>query len=157
MAAHAGNKYALGNTGGRPPKFDTVEALEERIIDYFESLIPESIKRVIENEDGEEETIKEMQLPEPPTITGLALFLGFCDKKSLYDYRKKEEFSYSIRRALTVVENHYETTLNYKSPTGAIFALKNMDWADKTEVEHSGNLQFNVPSGKSDTKSDDIE
>lgn len=144
MPAPKGNLYALGNKGGKPPIYKTAEELQLQINAYFESLVPEPIKRIVEDEDGEEKEIEEQGFPTPPTITGLALFLGFCDKKSLYDYRKKEEFGYLIKRALMVVENHYEMTLNYKSPTGAIFALKNMDWHDKSEVEVTNINPLNI-------------
>jgi hypothetical protein len=36
--------------------------------------------------------------PEHATITGLALFLGFESRNSLYDYESKEEFSGIIKR-----------------------------------------------------------
>lgn len=128
MAAAQGNKYALGNNGGRPPKFSDVTELDNKIANYFASLEPEA-----SDED-------EIPMPIAPTVTGLALFLGFADKSSLYDYRRHEnhEFSHCIKRALLVIENHYENRLNYQSPTGAIFALKNMNWSDKSEVEHTG-------------------
>ena len=36
-----------------------------------------------------------------------------------------------------MVESEYESMLESKSVTGAIFALKNMKWKDKTEVEQT--------------------
>lgn len=127
MAAPKGNKYAIGNNGGRPPVYDSPDKLHEKIIEYFDSLIPEST-------EGES---KEQAIVQFPTVTGLALYLGFADKSSLYYYRdkKEKEFSYPIKRALLVIENHYETGLNYKGATGAIFALKNMKWTDKSELD----------------------
>lgn len=74
------------------------------------------------------------------TITGLALYLGFCDRQSLYDYEKKPEYSCMIKEARLRVESCYEATLYTKNPTGAIFALKNMGWKDKQETEHSGTM-----------------
>lgn len=79
---------------------------------------------------------------EKPTVTGLALALGFCDKSSLYDYAKKEEFSHSIKKALLIVENGYEKALRGEAAAGPIFALKNFDWKDKHEVEQSGGLNL---------------
>ena len=35
MAAPVGNKYALGNNGGRPRIYNTPEELEKKIQDYF--------------------------------------------------------------------------------------------------------------------------
>lgn len=64
MAAPKGNKYALGNNGGRPPHYKTVEELQSAINDYFEGA------------------------PDKPTVTGLAYFLGFESRHSIYDYKK---------------------------------------------------------------------
>ncbi len=80
---------------------------------------------------------------EKPTITGLCLALDFDSKDTLYAYRDKEEFSYSIKKALLIVENGYEKALRENAPTGSIFALKNMGWKDKSEVEQSGGLSIN--------------
>lgn len=79
------------------------------------------------------------------TITGLALALGFESRQSFYDYEKREDYSYIIKMARLRVENSYELRLmTQQSPTGAIFALKNMGWKDKVETEHSGNAGFTV-------------
>lgn len=74
----------------------------------------------------------------PATITGLAFYLGFESRQSFYDYEKKEDFSYIIRRARLMVECEYEKKLSGNSPTGSIFALKNMGWSDRQEIAHSG-------------------
>jgi hypothetical protein len=85
--------------------------------------------------------------PEPITITGLALYLGFESRQSFYDYEKRDGYSYIIKRARMRVENAYEHRLDSKNPTGPIFALKNMGWSDKQDItqsiEHSGNIGFN--------------
>jgi hypothetical protein len=75
-----------------------------------------------------------------PTVTGLTLYLGFADKTTLYDYLKREEFSHSIKKALTRIENALEQKLENNSVAGIIFALKNMGWKDKQELEHSGEM-----------------
>ena len=68
-----------------------------------------------------------------PTITGLALFLGFNSRQSMLDYEKKEEFSCTIKNARLRIEHEYEKQLHLDKCTGAIFALKNFGWKDKTE------------------------
>lgn len=131
MAAPKGNKYALGlTTNGQPPKYETPEQFSEKINDYFESLTV-----VGENEDGEEITT----FISHPTITGLALFLGFESRQSIYDYSKNKDFSYIIKRAQMVIESSYEEMLLSKASTGAIFALKNMGWIDKTHSDITTN------------------
>ena len=71
-----------------------------------------------------------------PSTTGAAIFLGFSDKSSLYDYKKRDEFSHSIKRLLLHIENGHEENLYSHSVTGSIFALKNMGCTDKQEVKH---------------------
>ena len=118
-------------TAGRPAKFNTPEELEEMVNGYFDSLVYK------DNEGIEHYS--------PATISGLALFLGFCSKQSLYDYEKREEFSYPVKRARLMIEADYERRLDGKSVTGAIFALKNMGWEDKVGVDNniSGELTTN--------------
>ena len=110
------------HAGGRPPKFETPEELDNQIDAYFLSL-----------EYGEDEYGNTLR--KSPTITGLALFLGFCDRQSLYDYQNRPEFSCIIKKARCMVEQGYEEALLTKGSTGAIFALKNMGWNDKVEQE----------------------
>ena len=95
---------------GRPPIFETPEQLEKAIEAYFDA-------------------------KPKVTITGLALHLGFCDRQSLYDYEEKEQYSCIIKKARLRVECAYEENLATGTPTGSIFALKNMGWKDKHETE----------------------
>lgn len=93
-----------------------------------------------------------------PTITGLALALGFESRQSFYDYEKDSEFSYTIKRLRLSVESEYEKRLFENACTGAIFALKNFGWTDKTEVEHSGDMSINWKETKNygaDNKTDE--
>jgi MoaA/NifB/PqqE/SkfB family radical SAM enzyme len=70
------------------------------------------------------------------SITGLVLSCGFSDRQSFYDYQNKPEFSCIIKRARLMVENEYEYKLQQNNPTGAIFALKNMNWKDTQVVQN---------------------
>ena len=118
MPAPKGNKYALGLTNsGRPPIYNSADELKNKCIEYFEEC---------------------KNLKEKVTITGLALYLGFCSRSSLDDYVKKEEFSYIVKRAKLVVENSYENS----GQTIDIFALKNMSWKDKQEIENTGSVEI---------------
>lgn len=132
MAAPKGNKYAIGNNGGRPPLFNTPDDFSKACDEYFQFI--EGEKKIIKSKDGEKE--EWVRYPEPATVTGLALYLGFCSKSSLFDYQNNEEFSSIVKRARTRVEHEYEKRLHGDKNTGAIFALKNMDWKDKTEVDN---------------------
>lgn len=103
--------------GGRPPKYETPEAFEKAIDEYI------AITPVAER-----------------TITGLCMYLGFASRQSLHDYKKKDGFAYPASKALLAIENSYEVTLRTISAPGSVFALKNMGWSDKTQIEHSGEL-----------------
>jgi hypothetical protein len=122
MGAAKGNKNALGNEGGRPPFYETPEELQKACDNFFNECKENGI---------------------PTTITGLALALGFSTRKSLLDYEEKLEFVNIIKKSKLKVECEYEKKLSSGQPTGSIFALKNMDWHDKSEHEHSGELNTN--------------
>src|SRR5690349_16329496 len=97
---------------GRPRIYNDADELEKPVAVYFQDTPQTEI-----------------------TITGLALHLGFESRQSHYDYEKNEAFSYIIKRAKLRVELAYEWRLNSPSCAGAIFALKNMGWKDKSEQE----------------------
>ena len=105
---------------GRPSMFSNPEDMQILIDEYF-ALIRE------ENE--------------PATITGLCLHLGFESRQSFYAYGDKPDFSYTIKRARLMIENAYERNLSIaNSPTGSIFALKNLGWSDKTEIDNTHHI-----------------
>jgi hypothetical protein len=111
MAAPKGNNFALGlTTNGRPPKYATPDDILHVATQYFDYC---------------------KKKKEKATITGLALYLGFESRQSLFDYGKNEDFSYIINRIRMAVENSYELS----GQVFDMFALKNMGWKDKTEQE----------------------
>ena len=64
---------------------------------------------------------------EPLTVTGLALYMGFCDKTTFYQYGKREGFEnyyHSVKRARTIVEQGYERSAATGGGAGPIFLLK---------------------------------
>jgi hypothetical protein len=156
MAAPPGNKYAIGNKGGRPRQFQSPEDLQQLIDDYFQWAEGEWKERVLTvkkvSTDGlrviEEQVLDEwgdpvkeikwIREPEKITITGLALFCGFISRKQFLEYEEREEFRNIIKRAKLMVEREYEGGLQGNNPTGRIFALKNMGWKDQTSHELTG-------------------
>lgn len=104
---------------GRPLKFKTVKALITKIDKYFKNT----------NKDEW-------------TITGLALALDTF-RNVLIDYqngkydKEDREFSNAIKKAKLIVENGYEVDLKKHGRSGTIFALKNFDWKDKQEIDHT--------------------
>jgi|SRR5882672_6391546 len=124
---------------GRPPIYDDPEKLEHECLKYFDNCRRE---RTIE---GQLETFTPVDYwVIKPTVTGLALFLGFADKTTLYEYRDKKNFSYSIKRALTQIEQYHEEGLCDNNVAGRIFALKNMGWSDRHETAQVDNQGNNV-------------
>jgi hypothetical protein len=130
MAAPKGNKNAIGNNGGRPALFKTPDELQLKVDEYFNG---GAHKKQYPTAVG----IVEIPVY---TISGLAYFLGFTSRSTFYEYENKIEFSDNIKKAKLRIEMSYEETLQDKAPTGAIFALKNMGWSDKTEIDHNVNI-----------------
>ena len=123
------------NKGGRPPKYKTAQELEDKILEYFDKGV--AIREVITGPPNN----REVSHIRVPTITGLVLYCGFCDRASFYDQEKRsDEFSHTIKNARTRIENEYEEILQTVGGSGAIFALKNFGWKDKTEHELSGQI-----------------
>ncbi|WP_345948264.1 terminase small subunit [Mucilaginibacter sp. PAMB04274] len=69
--------------------------------------------------------------PQPATLTGLALHLGFDSLQAFETYENKGKFASALKRARLRVENEYEKQLLTQPSTGAIFALKSLGWLDK--------------------------
>lgn len=104
----------MDNLGGRPPHFKNADELMAKAMEYFNSV-------------------------SKPTITRLCLHLGFDSRQSFYDYQSIPEFSYTIKRLRTMIEAEYEDLVTDKdhATAGVIFALKNLGWSDKTEIDHT--------------------
>lgn len=133
-------------TVGRPPKYKTVEEMQEKIDKYFNSCY-KPITRIVDGKcitvkDSEGNTIKEQF--KPFTVTGLADALD-VSRQSLLNYSEKEEFFDTITRAKRKCEVYAEEQLFDKNGVnGAKFSLANNfeGWKDKQEIEHSGKLKL---------------
>lgn len=123
--------------GGRPPILDNAEELELKVNEYFNPKTCPDTRAIVLKSFEEGQKGEYLDYVPHPTITGLAIHLGFASRQSIYDYAKKEdEFSYILKKAALRVENNYEKLLAEKGlATGAIFALKNMEWKDKHETD----------------------
>lgn len=94
----------------RPRKYQSVKQLQDAIDSYFDL----SLK---------------------PTVTGLALHLGFNSRQSLLNNEGySEEFLDAIKRAKLRIEIYYEEHLVGHNAAGSIFALKNFGWRDRQEL-----------------------
>lgn len=104
--------------------------------------------RIFETPDQLLASVQEYISTEPkPTLAGLAYFLNI-DRQTLYNYADRDEYFDIIKRARDFIEYKYEERLIYEnSPTGVIFALKNMGWKDKSETDVNGNIAIQQVTG----------
>lgn len=132
---------------GKPRKYKTLEELENAIQEYFDKCKTEYEK----DEEGKVMvTTKNVPIVKynPPTITGLALALGFQSRQALINYEGYgEEYHYTIKKAKLFIENYIErgSLVGELHPIVSIFNLKNnYAWRDKQEIEHSGDMSINI-------------
>lgn len=134
--------------GGAPAKYNSPKEMEKIIDDYFASCWEEHWKkREIRDESSElTDTVWEQQLDKDgnptmilkdrPTVTGLALALGFNSRQTLMNYQVKKEYMDTIKKAKTLIEHYYEKGVVEGDihPATGIFILKNFEWKDTFEV-----------------------
>lgn len=143
MGAPKGNKFAIGNSG-TTKQWLTPELLNADIQKYFN----ECDNNTIEVYDKIRQQVIEIKRQIPYTIEGLCEVLD-CDRATLLNYEKKEgyeEYFNTIKKAkIKIQRNKLERGLQGDSnPAVTIFDLKNNhDYKDKTETEHSGEVNIN--------------
>jgi hypothetical protein len=122
---------------GRPPKFKNPQDLEAKIKEYFDSCWVDKVIETENKETGETTTTNIRYQDRPYTVAGLASYLGFLSRQSMWDYEQKEKFSYLIKEARIKIEmNVEEQLISGKNAAGPIFWLKNhADYKDKQEVD----------------------
>ena len=125
------------NPVGKPPKYRSVKQLEQKIEQYFESCRG----HLLEDPDtGKPMIYKGLPVYEdqrPPTITGLALALGFATRAGLIYYQGKPQFEDAILRAKSRIEQYTEERLfDRDGSAGARFSLQNnfKGWKTATDV-----------------------
>lgn len=111
-----GKRFKAAVKQGRKPAYSTPFQMQKVIVEYFDSCY---LRKV------------------PATIGGLALALGIS-RHQLRRYENKDmSFRTLVKTAKSFVENSYEELLVHGkgSTPGVIFALKQLNWTDKQEVE----------------------
>lgn len=115
---------------GAPRKWKSVSAMQKAIDAYFESCEGTPLL----DDDGYAVTDKN-GVPiiigaKPPTVTGLALALGFTGRKQLIDYQGRPEFCDTVTRAKARCEEYAEARLyDRDGANGAKFSLGcNFGW-----------------------------
>ena len=76
----------------------------------------------------------------PPTVTGLALSLGFTGRQALSDYQARPEFADTVTRAKARIEAYAEERLfDRGGQRGAEFSLRyNFRWVNDEKKDDGG-------------------
>lgn len=130
------------HAGGRPLKFETVEALDLAIQNYFAQCDPHTEKRLVPTGQDEKGNMlfdarNVLTEPQPYTVSGLARALNIS-RETLVQYKNSDKFSDSILPAYERCHEYAEQQLYGKSAGGASFSLKNnWGWTDRKEIDHT--------------------
>lgn len=119
---------------GAPRKWKSVKAMQEAIDAYFKKCEGEPL--IVDGSVA----VDKYGVPiiinvKPPTVTGLALALGFTGRQALLDYQARPEFADTITRAKARCEEYAESRLYDKDgANGAKFSLGcNFGWNSDNE------------------------
>lgn len=129
---------------GRPPKYKTVEEMQTKIDAYFTSCegtpLLDDEGKAVTDKYGEPVIVG----AHPPTVTGLALALGFTGRQALLNYQAKTKFVDTITRAKARCEAYAEERLfDRNGTTGAQFSLKcNFGWNEKAPADTDGEVRI---------------
>lgn len=107
------------HAGGRPPEFETPEQLQiivDKYLDHCKST------------------------PEKPTIAGLAYYTGL-DRKTIYNYEKKDEFFHIIKKARDFILYRLEVLMCDEGKAGQIFTAKQYGYVDKQDMNIGGQAE----------------
>ena len=135
----ADRKEMMSRSAIKPPRFESAKALQEKVDGYFEDcaghiLTDETTGFPVVHPKTGMPVIVDMR---PPTMSGLALFLGFSSREGLMRYAGKKEYVDIIVRAKSRIEQCYEERLfDKEGANGAKFALQNnfKGWQESAKV-----------------------
>ncbi|WP_158557179.1 terminase small subunit [Mucilaginibacter conchicola] len=116
------------------PPTTTTRPYGTRIARYFEHIKGDyHFEDVPDKKDASITTKQKVydREPEPPTLTGLALFLGFTSLQAFEVYEQTGFYAAQLQMGRLMIEAEYEKRLHYQSATGAIFALKTLGWKEQ--------------------------
>lgn len=138
--------------GGAPRKYKSVKAMQEDIDRYFEKC--QGHPYILEDGTPLFDKWGHPVIVDacPPTVTGLALALGFTGRQAMMDYEARPEFTDTVRRAKARCEEYAERRLYDRDGTrGAQFSLScNFGWKETQAVEVSGSGVILMPEVRED-------
>ena len=132
------------------PKYSKPEDMQEAIIAYFAGCEDKYLKdkegELVFDKLGRPIVLK----ANPPTITGLALALGFTSRQALLNYQAKRAFVDTITRAKAMVEEYAESRLfDRDGQRGAEFSLRsNFRWRDEAERDDADGLRVTIHAAR---------
>lgn len=135
----------------RPKVYKTAKQMEKAIDKYFLDCqgkpLLDDYGNVLTDKRGNPVLIG----AKPPTVTGLALALGFNSRQTLLNYQAQKEFMDTIIRAKTRCEEYAESRLYTRDGArGAEFSLKyNFGWEGLKENNPPGAEVEDDPLSKS--------
>lgn len=125
------------NPVGRPHKYSSAEEMQAVIDDFFDN---ECVTEYHKDSDGKfiydkygRPIVKNINAP---SVVGLALHLGYADRRSVYDNEDNPQFSHIIKKAKSKVEYWvYQHALDGSIPPAVgIFILKQFGYTDKQDL-----------------------
>lgn len=141
-------------------KFKSAKEMEEKINEYFESLGGEILTDSEEKPVIYKGRIVYKTEPIPPTVCGLALYIGLKSRQSLLNYQKRSKaYEDVIAHAKLRIEAYTEGRLfDRDGSRGAQFSLENnFGWKRDPQSENGGGNNLMEAIAKSAKELNDLE
>ena len=140
MARRSSTYERLKKSNGSKPKYTDPEEMRVKIDAYFKECEGKALVDHMGDPVLDRWGSPIIYGAKPPTITGLALALGFKTRTSLIKYQNKKEFNDLILEAKSRVEEYCERQLFTRDGAkGAQFSLMhNFGWKNPADEEESG-------------------
>jgi hypothetical protein len=134
-------KDALRIATGRPTKYDP--SIIQKFTEYFSTPITKEITKKIITKTGDVIEIPETVAGDFPTLAGFSLSIGI-DRTTLKKWADEHpDFSLVYEKAREYQENYLVNNglKGLVQQPMAIFIAKNkLDWSDKKEIKHEGQI-----------------
>lgn len=123
--------------GGRPPLFKTESELNKLIENYFKEC--KDHRETYITKQGK--VIEDLNIPQNPTIAGLAYALGI-DRGTIYNYEKTEQFFNTIIRARDYIIQNFESKAANTDGniSGTLFLMQNYGYKTNSENKQIVNI-----------------